>query len=214
MDIEFNLLTISEKETHPIEARKAFTEIYEYYRLFLFNAILKKVYYKSHKEEFSQTILNEVFHYVWNNPLKWEFNSQQHKNQDSAFKAYLSSIANYKVLEHLKKHQPYILKETNQIDDENNDWIFKLKDEEYETLELELSQKNNLLDEIISNLDEKKRDILRVYFYHYEDGKRMKNEVIKSMELMFDTTWDNIRQIISRTKKVIKEKINKAIKVQ
>lgn len=214
MDIEINLLNISEKETCPKEARKAFSEIYENYRTFLYNVIIKKIYYKSHKEEFTKTILNEVFHYVWNNPLKWEFDIEKHDNQDSAFKSYLSTIAHYKILEHLRKNNTYITNETNKVDDENNDWVFKLKDDEYETLELELSKKNNLLDEFLSSLDEKKRDILRVYFYHYEDGKKMKDDVIKSMESMFDTTWDNIRQIVSRSKKQIKERINEAIKVQ
>jgi DNA-directed RNA polymerase specialized sigma24 family protein len=214
MDIEFHLLTISEQEAHLKEAKSSFSLIYEYYRGFLYNVIVKNINYKSHKEEFTKTILNEVFHYVWNNPLEWEYNSKKHQSPDSSFKAYLSTIAYYKRLEYLKSNEAYLKNETPKVDDSNSDWLFNLEVDEYEVLENELPKKNNILDNILLNLDPKKRDIVRVYFQHYESGKKMRSENIKLMESMFDTTWDNIRQIISRVKKQIKESAKKAIKIQ
>ena len=38
----------------------------------------------------------------------------------------------------------------------------------------------------------------------------MRSENIELMETMFETTWDNIRQIISRVKKQIRESIKKS----
>lgn len=214
MDIEFHLLTISEKETNVKEAKTSFSIIYQHFRMFLYNVIIKNISYKSHKEEFSKTILNEVFYHIWNNPLNWEYKSENHKSPDSAFKAYLSTIAYYKRMEYLRKNETYLKNETPKVDDPNNDWLFNLEIEEYEVLENELPNNNNMLDSVLSNLDSKKRDIVRVYFQHYEEGKKMRSENIKLMESMFNTTWDNIRQIISRVKKQIKESTNKTIKVQ
>ncbi|APG65907.1 MULTISPECIES: RNA polymerase sigma factor [Tenacibaculum] len=210
LDIEFHLLIISEKETNSKEAKVSFSKIYEYYRLFLYNVIMKNINYKSHKEEFSKTILNEVFHHVWNNPLDWDYKPDKHKSSDSGFKAYLATIAYYKRLEYLRNNESYLKNETSKIDDTNNDWLFNLKDDEYEVLEKELPKKNNQLDVILANLDSKKRDIVSVYFQHYEEGKKMRSENIELMESMFETTWDNIRQIISRIKKQIRESIKKS----
>ena len=210
LDIEFHLLIISEKETNSKEAKVSFSKIYEYYRLFLYNVIMKNINYKSHKEEFSKTILNEVFHHVWNNPLDWDYKPDKHKSSDSGFKAYLATIAYYKRLEYLRNNESYLNNETSKIDDTNNDWLFNLKDDEYEVLEKELPKKNNQLDVILANLDSKKRDIVSVYFQHYEEGKKMRSENIELMETMFETTWDNIRQIISRVKKQIRESIKKS----
>jgi DNA-directed RNA polymerase specialized sigma24 family protein len=210
LDIEFHLLIISEKETNSKEAKVSFSKIYEYYRLFLYNVIMKNINYKSHKEEFSKTILNEVFHHIWNNPLDWNYKPNKHKSPDSGFKAYLATIAYYKRLEYLRNNESYVKNETPKIDDTNNDWLFNLKDDEYEVLEKELPKKNNQLDVILANLDSKKRDIISVYFQHYEEGKKMRSENIELMETMFETTWDNIRQIISRVKKQIRESIKKS----
>ena len=210
LDIEYHLLIISEKETNFKEAKISFSKIYENYRLFLYNVIMKNINYKSHKEEFSKTILNEVFHHVWNNPLDWDYIPEKHKSSDSGFKAYIATIAYYKRLAYLRNNESYLKNETSKVDDPNNDWLFNLKDNEYEVLEKELPKKNNQLDVILANLDPKKRDIVSVYFQHYEEGKKMRSENIKLMESMFETTWDNIRQIISRVKKQIRESIKKS----
>lgn len=214
MDIEYHLLIISEKEINIKEAKSSFSKIYECYKLFLFNVVMRNIHYKSHKEEFSTTILNDVFHHIWNNPLNWDYNPKKHKSPDSAFKAYLSTVAHYKKLEYLKKNELYLKNETSKVDDDNNDWLFNLESEEFEVLEKKLSKKNNILDLILVNLDDKKRDIVRVYFQHYEEGKKMRSENIELMESMFETTWDNIRQIISRVKKQIRESVKNVNKIQ
>ena len=175
---------------------------------------MKTIDYKSHKEEFSKTILNEVFQHIWENPIDWSFDSQKHKSMDSAFKAYISTIAHYKRLEFLRKNEFYLLGEVQNIDDENNDWLFNLTVEEYEVLDNDLSNKNNVIEKVLLSLDEKKRDIVRVYFQHYEEGKKMRPENILLMTQMFETTWDNIRQIITRIKREIKSLIEKELKIQ
>lgn len=214
MDIEFRLLTISEKEAYPNEAKASFEQIYKDYREFLYNVLMKTIEYKSHKEEFSRTIVNEVFHHIWLNPMDWFFDPKKHNTADSAFKAYISTIAHYKKLELLRKNEVYLKGEIQILDDENNDWLFNLTDEEYDALDRDLSNKNNLIEKVLLNLDEKKRDIIRVYFQHYQEGKKMRSENILLMTEMFDTTWDNIRQIITRVKRDIKRLIEKEVKVR
>lgn len=214
MDIEYHLLMISEKETNKKDALGSFSVIYENFRLFLYNAIKKHIHYEAHKEEFTMTILNEVFCHVWKNPLDWEFRPDSHKSPQSGFKAYIATIAYYKRLEHLKNNTSFIENELSIVDDNNSDWVFNLEVEEYQVLDEELSKKNNHLDIILSKIDIRKKDIVRMYFLHYEEGKKMRPENIKLMESMFDTTWDNIRQIVSRVKKQIKELANKTTKVQ
>lgn len=214
MDLEFHLLTISEKGAHPNEALASFEKIYNNYRIFLYNVLMKTISYKSHKDEFSKSILNEVFQFIWQNPLDWSFDPQRHKSMDSASKAYISTIAHYKKLEFLRKNELYLHSEIQLLDDENNDWLFNLTVEEYDVLDNDLSNRNNVIEKVLLSFDEKKRDILRVYFQHYEEGKKMLPENIILMTQMFDTTWDNIRQIISRAKRDIKTLIEKAEKIQ
>lgn len=214
MDIEYHLLIISEKETNKKDALNSFSVIYEGFRGFLYNAIKKNIHYKSHKEEFSKTILNEVFCHVWDNPLDWEFKPNTHKSPDAGFKAYIATLAYYKRLEHIRNSAPYLENELSTIDDNNSDWIFNLEIDEYVVLDEVLSKKNNSIDAILVNIDPRKRDIIRMYFLYYEVGKKMSPENIKMMESMFNTTWDNIRQIISRVKRQIKEVANKTTKFQ
>lgn len=212
IDIEIHLLTISEKASNYDDAKESFAKIYYEFRSFLYNVIIKGIDYKSHREEFAKTITDDVFFYVWENPLKWEFNPKEHTSQYSAFKAYLSTLAHYKKLEFLRKNKSYIENETQIIDDVNNDWLFDLSDEEFEILNEDLLNKRNVIEDALMNIDERKRDIVRVYFQYYEEGKKMRPEIILLMTDMFETTWDNIRQIIVRVKKEIKVSVIKQIK--
>lgn len=212
MDIESHLLLISDKEQNNVEAQASMKYIYETFRDFVYNVTLKKIHFNLNKEETALIIMSNVFMYVWNNPLAWEFNPSIHKTQDGGYKSYLSVIANYKFLEELGKSCDSRENEKNSIDEDDSEWKWSLLDEEYDFLDEELSKNKNLIDECLVQFSEKKQDIIRMYFLFYEDGKNTDSQNIKLLEKMFETTWQNIRQTISRAKKDIKKEIqNKTI---
>lgn len=214
MDIEIHLLTIAEKETNLREAENAIGVLYENLKDFVYNVIFKNISFILQKEELASSIVTEVFLKLWENPLDWEFDSKLHDTQEDGFKAYLSTIAHYKFLEELRKNKTSRENEHIIIDDLDSEWKWALLNEEYEFLDEELIKRRNLVDECLLEFNEHKRDIIRMYFFLYEDEKNMTSEKIALMETMFETTWQNIRQIIHRAKKKIKSLIEEKLKTK
>lgn len=210
-DIEMHLLIIAEKEKNDVEAEASMSFIYNEFRNFVYNVILKNIHFTLNKEDTALTIMSNVFMEIWENPLKWEFNSSKHKTQRGGFKAYLSTIAKYKLLEELRKNKLSRDNETNIVDDNDSEWKWTLLDDEYDYLDDELRKRINLVDECLLKYQPKKQDIIRMYFLLYDDSKNFSKENIKLLEEMFETTWQNIRQTISRVKKDIKKAIESNI---
>lgn len=177
MDIESHLLIISDKGQNDIDAQGSMTYLYETFRGFVYNAILKNIHFNLNKEETALIVMSNVFMHVWDNPLDWEFDTSKHKTQEGGYKSYLSVVAKFKLLEELRKSQ--------------------------ESRENE----ENIIDDCLTEFSQKKQDIIRMYFLLYEDSKNMNSQNIKLMETMFETTWQNIRQTISRAKREIKKVI-------
>jgi DNA-directed RNA polymerase specialized sigma24 family protein len=207
MDIETHLLFISDKEQNDADAQGSMAYIYETFRGFVYNVIFKKIHFSLNKEETALIVMSNVFMHVWNNPLDWEFNSSKHKTQKGGYKSYLSVIAKFKFLEELRKSQDSRENEENLIDEEDSEWKWSLLDDEFDFLDEELAKRRNLIDECLSQFPTKKQDIIRMYFLLYEDSKNMNSQDIKMLERMFETTWQNIRQTISRAKRDIKKVI-------
>lgn len=212
MDIETHLLVIAEKEESPSEAKKSIALLYETFKEFVYNVTNKHIGFILQHEELALTITSEVFMIIWNSPLDWEFDIGKHKTQEDGFKAYLSTIAHYKLLEELKKIKEIRKRELTIIDDEDSEWKWILDEDEYSFLDEELIKKRNLVDACLAEFSEQKRDIIRMYYLLYDDEKRMTREKIDLMEKTFQTTWQNIRQIISRSKKKIEELLRNKLK--
>ncbi len=212
MDIEFLLLQIDDKDDNPKDAQLALGALYEEFRKFVYNITVKNIDYVRQREEIATTVVCDVFNYVWNNPTKWSYNQKMHKTQIDGFKVYLAVVARLKRLEQLRGFAEVRKNEKLKVDDVNNDWLWKLEEEEYEELETQMLIKNNLVDECLMEFKERDRDIIRMFFSYYEEGKNMPDSIIKLMESQFETTWLNIRQIISRAKKKIKGQIELKIK--
>ncbi|MBW8241903.1 MAG: RNA polymerase sigma factor [Allomuricauda sp.] len=211
MDIETHLLIIADKESSPKEANESITKLYEEFRGFVYNLAFKHIGFILQKEELALNVMTEVFLKIWNSPLDWEFNSNKHGTQEDGYKAYLATIAHYKLLEELRKNKPVRENETTIIDDAESEWKWALLDEDFDTLDKELIKRHNLIDSCLAELPERKSDIVRMYFFLYEDDRRMTSEKIRLMEETFETTWQNIRQIISRTKKTIEDLVKKKL---
>lgn len=203
MDIETQLLEIAEKEDFPSEAKKSISTLYEHFRKFVYNVTYQHIGFTLQREELALTVTSEVFIKIWDSPLDWEYDKKKHSSQEDGFKAYLATIAHYKLMEELKKIKSVRDTESTIIDDEDSEWKWFVSEDEFNQLDNELEKKRNLIDDCLAEFSGKKRDIIRMYFLLYDDEKRMTKEKIILMETTFETTWQNIRQIISRSKKKI-----------
>lgn len=203
MDIETHLLVLAEKEESPSEAQKSIALLYKYFRNFVYNVTYQHIGFILQREELALTVTSEVFLKIWSTPLDWEFDNKIHNTQEDGFKAYLATIAHFKLMEELRKIKPVQERESTIIDDDDSEWKWVLDAEEFDYLDEELMKKRNSVDECLLEFSERKRDIIRMYYLLYDDEKRMTKEKINLMEVTFGTTWQNIRQIISRSKKKI-----------
>ncbi len=212
MDVEIHLLTISEKSHNENEAQIAMSAIYNEFRDFVYNVVLKNIHFTLNKEETASKVTSEVFLHIWKSPLKWEYDAKKHSTQNGGFKSYLSVIAKLKLFEELRLSQDSRENEQNIIDEPDSEWKWSLLDEEYNYLDSNLSKKINVLEECLSQFSEKKQDIIRMYFLLYSEGKNMSREDIMLLKNTFQTTWQNIRQVISRAKKEVRVALeNKAV---
>lgn len=213
MDIETHLLTIADKTQDERHAQNSMSIIYETFRGFVYNVIYNKIHFTLNKEETALIVMSNVFLQIWNDPLNWEYDPLKHQTQEGGFKSYLSIVAQLKFFEELRKSQSSRENEKNTIDDIDSEWKWALLDDEIDYLDQELIKRRNLIDECLSEFPEKKQDIIRMYFLFYQDDKNMTSENIRFLENMFETTWQNIRQTISRAKREIKKAIqSKAVK--
>jgi len=203
MDIETQLLEIAEKEDHPSEATKSISRLYEHFRKFVYNITYQHIGFTLQREELAMTVTSEVFMKIWNAPLDWEFDKQKHKTQEDGFKAYLATVAHFKLLEELRKTKTIRERETTLIDDEDSDWKWALNENEFDYLDNEMMARRNMVDDCLAEFSERNRDIIRMYYFLYDDDKRMTTENMELMETTFETTRQNIRQIVSRSKKKI-----------
>ena len=213
MDIETHLLTIADKKQNERQAQNSMSIIYETFRGFVYNVVFNKIHFTLNKEETAKIVMSNVFLQIWNDPLNWEFDSLKHQTQDGGFKSYLSVVAQLKFFEELRKSQSSRENEKNTIDDIDNEWKWAILNDEFDYLDEELIKRRNLIDECLTEFSEKKQDIVRMYFLFYQEDNNMTSENIKLLENKFETTWQNIRQTISRAKRDIKKAIqSKAVK--
>ncbi|WP_299248849.1 sigma-70 family RNA polymerase sigma factor [uncultured Aquimarina sp.] len=200
MDIEYHLLTISEKGNDEKEAKTSLDVLYKAFRSFIYSVVKEKIKFFKNSDDIAKSVTHDVIMYIWNNPLEWNFDQNVHTTPEGGFKAYLATVADYSFKTEFKKVKKFRDAEINpSLEDEN---LFKsdLNDEELETL----SDNASIIEDALNELPEKSREIVRMYFMFYEEEKNMSSEAYDFMENMFKTTRDNIRQIISRAKKRIK----------
>lgn len=213
MDIETQLLVISDRETNRNEAQNSISLLYEKYREFVYNITYRNISFTLQKEELALSVVSDVFLKIWESPLDWEFDVTIHETPEDGFKAYLSTIAHFKLLEELRKIKASRENEHTIIDDDS-EWKWALLDEEFDYLDKDLIKKRNMIDECLLEFTERNRDIIRMYFFLYDDDKNMTREKITLMETLFETTWQNIRQIIHRSKSKIKTILEEKLQIK
>ena len=214
MDIETHLLKISDRETDRNEAQYSISILYDRYKKFVYNITYRNISFTLQKEELALCVVSDVYLKIWESPLNWDFDSTIHETPEDGFKAYLSTIAHFKLLEKLRKIKASRENEDNIIDDGESEWKWALLDEEFDYLDKDLIKKRNTIDECLLEFTERNRDIIRMYFFLYDDEKNMTREKITLMETLFETTWQNIRQIIHRSKRKIKTILEEKLQIK
>lgn len=200
MDIEYHLLIISEKKNSEKEAKASLDLLYKEFRGFIYSVVKNKIKFLKNSDDIAKSVTHDVILYIWNNPLKWNFDSKTHSTPEGGFKAYLSTVADFNFKTEFKNVKKFRDAETNTIVEDENLFKSDLTNEELETL----SDNAIIIEDALNDLPERSREIVRTYFMFYEDEKNMSSEAYNFMESMFETTRDNIRQTISRAKKKIK----------
>src|SRR5690606_14377876 len=79
-----------------------------------------------------------------------------------------------------------------------------LTEQEIEVVDEAISQNHQVLQEVLLSLKEREREIIRMYYTYFEEGKKLPSEIIAEMASTFKTNPVNIRKIVSRTKEKIK----------
>ncbi len=71
------------------------------------------------------------------------------------------------------------------------------------------SEKMKLIKDALNTLTEREQDIMRTVYQWYEPGKNLPAHVIEELTQRYNTTPENIRQILSRARKKVREFIKR-----
>jgi DNA-directed RNA polymerase specialized sigma24 family protein len=77
-----------------------------------------------------------------------------------------------------------------------------------------ITYNEKIVGQALAQLKERDRDILRTYYMYYEEGeggqaKNLPDHILEELKNTYNTTSENIRTIISRSKKIITEFLKK-----
>ena len=205
LDIEELLLIISEKKENNREAERAFVILHNEFSLFVYNYLLKHMHIQASKEEIAQTIKNDVFFHIWENPLSFNFDSSSFKTQKDAFNVWIARIARNKMIDVINGIMSLNNKIKLCVDDDEKYFEPIYSEEEINMIQQILSVNRKHLNIALKTLSERDRSILLTFYEYYEEGKDSPTEVLDRLEEWHNTTRGNIRVIRMRAlKKIIK----------
>ncbi len=151
----FELMT--EKQSNPTLAKKAFTVIRERYKNYVWRICLNYCQHETDKYGIAKEIALDTFYKAY-------FNSHKYDGRLSA-KGWLGKVANNASLDYLKGEKNldlvYLEDETVEISDES----FTVDD----FMDTPTPEKNKLMD-VLLGMDEHKYAILRAYLRHFDVG--------------------------------------------
>jgi len=208
--VEDLLLVISEQEIDVDGAKKAFTELYRKYAIFLNSAVAMHAKSKGvYDKNLVDNVVNNVFFEVHAHPLNFVFDEERHKSEEFAFKAWISQIARNEFSDLLRNSITYSTIQGHTIDDGIIERFAEIEVEE----EI-LSDNRKALDKALSMLSDRDKHILLTCFDYYEDGKNTPSEVLNSLCEYWGTTKPNIRQVKKRSLEKVKSYLEKAVNLK
>jgi len=196
------LLYISEKDSDLKMAHSCFTELYHRFSEFLNVALIGHAKSKGifHKE-FTETALMNTFNEIFLKPLNFSYDSKKHNSEDTAFQAWICTIARNQFNELLKNS----LYSSISIGTIETDCIEDIADvavgEEF------ISENRTLLNKALDVLKERDKHILLTCYDYYIEGKNTPSEVLHYLCEYWGTTPDNVRQIKKRSLDKVKKQL-------
>lgn len=194
------LLGISYSDTDATEANKYFKILFQRYE----PTLKRYLYHLAGRLPgldpiIIDDIVDHTFLQIYRKPLDFVHkDSANEEDIDKLFKAYISRIAKNRFLDLMKKKKAN--NEVNLIDVKGEDFEPGIDDELLQETDSENVQ---LLKKALDSLNQKHKEIL-LTLYALSGGSRTPKDTRMAMEKQFATTWDNIRQIKSRSEKKIK----------
>jgi RNA polymerase sigma factor (sigma-70 family) len=193
-------------------AEDAFSEFFNRVKDFLWGCCINtcKEFRKGY--ELASELFQETMCTAYENVEKFTFPQNINTSeQELRIKKWLSVIAKNKLREMIRNDKNY----TN-LDTDYFHYFFNKIDEELKTCnddnsdELNLSsqdKKRKVLDDALSTLKEKEKDVLLTYFLFYQPDKYLPESEIQVLCNRYKTTPENLRQIKRRARIKVEEYI-------
>lgn len=206
-NLEELLLAISYKNEKCDDAEAAFNKLYWEYSKFLYSVVRKNLYNIGVRDEdILVTIVNNTFVKIYENPLMFSVPENESDKTDNSFKAWISRIAKNELLDLIKEFKnKEILSTDTSIEPAFDEMLLDIENENINLEGINIK----ILNDALSTLSERDRDIVRALYMYHEKGKNTPSEVLNELCNFFGTTKDNIRQVKVRAEKRIIEYFSK-----
>lgn len=200
-----DLLVIISMRDDVISSNLAFEEFHRRFKRFIYGMAIKVTAHLPNSDELRdavfQNTLISVYKYSDTFSCQGETNSEIIKTR---IHGWLVSIAKRELLALFKGQQ--IIIETEELTNE----MLGRTDRMEEESSTELSYNEKIVEESLKLLKERDQHIFMTYWLYYEKGegdqaKNLPTEVLEELAAKYETTPENIRQIISRSKKKVFE---------
>lgn len=203
LTVEELLLIISEYINDPEKANKAFSELYWRFSERLTRSVRGILKSKGiYSPDLVEYAVSNTFMEVFKKPLGFNYDSEKHSSEVSAFKGYLYVIARNEIMDLMKKSIHNSDLHAIGIEDEVIENMAEI-DVEMEVL----SGNRLLLEKALSVLSDREKAILLAHFDCYEEGKNTPSETLNIICEYWGTTRDNARQIKHRSLKKVKQRL-------
>ena len=203
------LLHISDKESDLKMAHTCFTDLYHRFAEFLNVALIGHAKSKGiNNKEFVDAALTNTFNEIFLKPLGFSYDPQKHNSEDTAFKAWISTIARNEFNDLLKNS----LHSSISIKTVEVDFIEEIA--ELNMNEEVLSENRKMVDRALEVLKEREKHILLTCYDYYVEGKNTPTEVLDYLCEYWGTTRDNVRQIKKRSLDKVEKQLSSLVNLK
>ena len=205
LSVEDLLLIISEQEVNRKYAEDAFRELYWRFAEKLENGVRAHLKSRNIQDmDMVNAVVSNVFKDVFLDPLKFSYDPEQDKSEETKFRAWLYKIARNESADLIRASIQH--KKLNVVGIEDN--IV----EQYAYIEIEeevLQGNRKLLEQALATLSERDRHILLTCFDYYEEGRNTPSNVLDELCEYWGTTRENIRQRKKRSLDKVKKEMER-----
>jgi DNA-directed RNA polymerase specialized sigma24 family protein len=190
-------------------AKQAFHEFYERYSRFLYTSVGQVVRAYSKPEDWAKVVFNNTFLNVYRSAHTFKIDGRQDTDSiQKRIKGWLLVIAKNELRSQIKKVS----------DKEKEEEVYAAMLRNAKSGSKKETYEEKLVRQALEQLPkERDREIFYLYWLYYEpgdkgQGKSFSKEVAAELCRKYNTTDMNLRQIVSRSKKIVFEYLRKTYK--